>query len=179
MDNYLDIIPSELTEIILSYVAPIDLEKLSKILTTNINWGTVYYYAYGEYRKIDNYSEYRKTALLDLNNILKLGYTLEWMINLAVIYLPRKGIKEIPLQIENLLNLKSLYLSDNQIKIIPSQIGNLTNLKYLDLRNNQIKAIPCQLRELSNLEELNLAGNQVKERPRCFGDMMKRKIKLK
>ena len=55
---YIDIIPSELVEIIVSYVELPDLDNLVNLVTIPINWSTIYFYHFGEYKRI-NYMEYK------------------------------------------------------------------------------------------------------------------------
>jgi len=77
LDNYFNIIPSELAEIILSYVESLDLDNLINIITTPINWSTIYYYHFGEYRKI-NYNDYKTDlGLFELKSIFRLIHTLD------------------------------------------------------------------------------------------------------
>ena len=69
MDNYFNLLPSEITEIILSYLdTSQDLENISVLLTASINWGTIYSYHFGTYKKLD-YLEYLK--IIELTELIK------------------------------------------------------------------------------------------------------------
>src|SRR5665647_503828 len=126
---YFNDIPSELTEIILSYVNSEDLDNLIKLLHVKINWGTIHLYRFGDYEQID-YSDYiRKVGSFEFKTILKLPHTINYLMNMRDLYLFNLNIKEIPRQIGYLINLEELYLNINQIREIPSEIGRLSNLR--------------------------------------------------
>jgi len=148
MNNYFNIIPSELTEIILSYVESLNLHVLYNIIITPVDWSTVYYYHFGDYKRI-GFGEYELyLGLSELKNILRLPHTLDDMRNLEYLYINDRNIFRIPPQIRYLTRLKKLRLINNKINFIPPQIDDLTRLEVLDLSNNQITQLP---KEIGNL----------------------------
>lgn len=70
-DVYFLEIPSEMKEIIVSYLESKDLEPLNYVIKVNtLNWGQVYQHRFGKYRKI-NYEEY--ILLVDLTTFFYSG----------------------------------------------------------------------------------------------------------
>jgi len=63
--NYFDLVPSELNNIVISYLTPDSLEKLLSVFEIpNLNWSTINEYRFGIFKNVI-YTEY-------LNNISKL-----------------------------------------------------------------------------------------------------------
>lgn len=106
----------------------------------------------------------------DLFKLTKNLYDLYYSENL---YLNRKNLKEIPIELGKLVNLKQLDLSNNQIKTIPEELGNLVNLKELDLSNNKIVKIPKSFSNLKKLKSLYLSRNNIKEIPKELAELPK------
>ena len=72
-----------------------------------------------------------------LNNILKLGYSLEELDKQEELNLINNKIKYVTKEIDTLINLK---------------ISALNNLQELYLCNNQIQFVPKEIRVLPNLQ---------------------------
>ena len=93
--------------------------------------------------------------LLYLKKTLNLNRTIKDLINLQILFLDNKKLKEIPKEIRSLINLQTLYLYNNQLKEIPKEIpkeiGSLINLKELHLHNNQLKEISKEIKSPINL----------------------------
>lgn len=168
MDNngvYFHLLPNELNEIIFSYL---DSDDLPNVPILGLNWGSVHWFKYGQYIKL-NYNEYLKRVLLEeLRMFLKRSnknYSMEELTNLEILNLSRYQLEEIPASVGQMTNLRELYLYNNKLKEIPASIGQLTNLQLLSLSDNKLKEIPDSIGQLTNLQELYLYGNRLKEIP--------------
>jgi len=165
-NNYLNLIPSELVEIILSYVNSSDLDNINILLDTKVNYGTVYYYHFDNYKNV-GYTDYIKDlGLSELKEILKLEYAADNLLELDRSY---EDIEEIPSQIGYMSKLVRLYLGHNDIKEIPKEISKLTNLEMLDINDNKITIIPRAISQLTNVNWLDLSNNQIIKIPTEIG----------
>jgi len=174
LDLYINIIPSELTEIILSYIDSNNIDNIASLLTQKINWNIVNYYNSGEYskRSID-YSKYKiYLGLSEFRRILGLDQPLDALRYLQTLELIDRELVEIPTQIIYLPYLKKLYLNKNKLTSIPPQITNLKNLEVLHMSNNQITEISPGIGNLVNLRELFLDSNLIRSIPPEIGNLV-------
>jgi len=157
--NYYNLIPSELNEIIVSYLFSDELKTLLNTFILHVNWNTVHLYHFNAY-KSTSVSEYLiKLGVERLRDKLRLNYTVDQLINLQVLHLSYNQLTQVPPEIGNLTNLQILHLTGNQLTQVPPEIGNLTNLRQLFLGNNQVTQVPPEIGNLTNLQELSLMYN--------------------
>jgi Leucine-rich repeat (LRR) protein len=149
---YLNIIPSELDEIIISYLnEPDDVKNIGELLEVQINWGTVSYLNLGKFYNI-NFAEYlRYLGITKLRRSLNLNLSLDELLHIEELNLNQIQLTELPKEIGNLVNLKILNLGDNILENIPKEIGNLINLNKLNLNNNRLSQLPNEIFLLKKL----------------------------
>src|SRR5438876_786964 len=81
--GYFDIIPYELTEIIVSYF---DYDTFEHFNIDNLNYHAIYYYHFNQYKMILNKVAYEQyLGLDDLKKKLKLRYTLDELKELYIL----------------------------------------------------------------------------------------------
>jgi len=152
---YFNLIPSELTEIIISYISSLDLSNFNNLVNIKLNYDTIYYYHFGIYKRVNQKDYILDLGLSEFKDIFKSIYTLDELKDLKYFESASNQIKEIPRQIGNLINLKYLYLDHNQIREIPKEIGNLINLVLLNLSDNPIGYIPEYLDHMKDKIKIN------------------------
>jgi hypothetical protein len=172
MYTYFDIIPTELSDIIISFLDTEELEYFLNVFTEgsrNINWRFVFFLRFGIYQrnigKTDHLQWYQR--FLDIENLknkFELNLSIEELDTSIELNLSDRSIVEVPSEIKSLINLKRLNLSHNQIKDIPSFIGFLINLEFINFEFNQIGNVPDMSR-LINLRTLLLGYNPIKDIP--------------
>jgi len=156
--NYFNIVPSDVNNIILSYLYSDELITL--LFTYNllhVNWNTVHSYHFNEYKKLSS-SEYL-TRLLIEELIIKLWlpHNIDEMLNIKELNLSRYNLVQVPSVVFLLNNLETLDLSDNRLTQVPKGINKLTNLRVLYLDHNYIKDLPEGIFDnLNNLKQLSL-----------------------
>jgi hypothetical protein len=158
MDNYLNLIPSELTEIIISYLDELDdVKNIGNLIQSTINWGTISYYNLGKYKNL-SYDDYLMIlSIIILNKRFNLKYSLDEVLQVIyTIMINFRQLVHIPKEIFNFSKLTSLELQNNQLVRLPIEIGNLTNLQKLYLNNNQLIELPIEMGNLINLQYLDL-----------------------
>ncbi len=141
-------------------------KEFAKICKTEYLWSLLLKRDYTD-EKIKgktNRELYKLHKLLEWVNKYKIFKTknVNNLINLKILYIGGKQLKEIPKELGQLTNLEELYLDNNKLKEIPSELGQLTKLKLLDLNENKLKEIPKELGQLTNLKYLDLDYNQIK-----------------
>jgi len=168
--SYFELVPSDLNNIILSYLSIYELKKLLKQFNfTNLNWNTIHAYHFSSYQIINEFMlrvDYlNKLSLEDLlYNELRMNRKTNHFINIKYLDLGFRYLKKIPKGLNYLVNLQILNLDHNQIVKIPEGCFNgLTHLQILNLSNNLIEELQeGAFSTLSNLKELYLNNNRVK-----------------
>jgi hypothetical protein len=174
---YFDIIPPDLTSIIISYLSYDDFNAFVQFFDSGLfdpfntgMWGYIFFSHFGFHRKNMNQKEHLMwLSMENFKEIFKLGKNVqEPMDNVKAIILSNNHITNIPGEIGLLINLRFLNLSHNQIKNIPLTIAGLANLEVLNLSYNQIIDIPLSISSLQNLRILNLTHNQIEDVPHAI-----------
>src|SRR5579863_3883036 len=135
--RYLDLIPSELLELL---VYPLNNDDLLNFIQftniQNVLWPRVFEYHFGYHKKVskDGYTRYLNIERLkekwkDVSKINKC--TIDELVNLQQLNLAFHHVQEIPKEIGNLIRLQKLNLYVNRIRKIPKEISNLINLQEL------------------------------------------------
>lgn len=167
--DYLQLIPTELIEITISFLEYADLINFTTLIPypNLINWSTIHIYHFGSYTNVnkDKYMSYLtieslKNKLNPYTDCISL-LSQEEIYNLVRLDLSHKQLNSIPAEIGNLINLQKLYLFNNKLISIPTEISKLTNLRLLDLSHNQLISIPTEISKLKNLQLLDLSYNQL------------------
>ena len=160
--DYFQLIPTELIEILISFLNNDSLDSFIQCYSFNsLNLYIVFKYHFG-YHKNVNLSEYKRYLGLEtLKDKLKLKQSIEELSNLDKLYLNNNQLTSLPKEIGNLTSLQTLYLGDNQLTSLPGEIGNLTSLQRLDLYNNQLTSLPKEIGNLTSLYRLDLSDNQL------------------
>jgi len=110
--DYFNLTPSELNNIILSYLPFDDLVLLLKTFNwINLNWSVIHQYHFGEYNQIELNKYLTRLASESLIIKFKLRYTIDELLNLEMLSLYRVNVKRVPQEIEYLTNLIFLNLS--------------------------------------------------------------------
>src|SRR5436853_562240 len=129
METYFDVIPRELSNIIVSYIGYyLDLDRLIKSIPTliNLDWSVINSH-FPDERYIPNlrYEGYHKRLGIK-SLMIKLSFynlTIENMESLTSLDLSDRNLKDLPIEIGFLTNLRLLYLDHNQLTTIPKEIG--------------------------------------------------------
>ena len=173
METYFDLIPTDLSNIIVSYLNSDDLENFGlshTYLISIFNWSFVHSLHFGSFTIGIDYTEYLKLLQVEkLIKVLHLRYTINQLLNLQELYLINLQLKDIPKEIGDLSNLQMLNLKYNQLIDIPKEIGMLASLQRLDLSNNKLKNIPEGIYNLRNLQYLYLSSNYLTNIPKEIG----------
>jgi len=184
--DYFNLIPSDITNIIISYISSSeDLKALFDTFSLNnlnnfepkgskserqiavpvLNWSTIYQYHFGKYKQM-TMIEYMTTFSAEtLINNFKLEYTVNELLNLKKLSLPSRELTEIPPEIFDLTNLQDLSLNNNQITQVPKEIRRLTNLQELFLSNNKFIRVPPEISGMNSLQKLYLSSNRMVDAP--------------
>jgi len=152
--DYFNQVPSEINDIIISYLSSDDIMVLLKTFNIlNLNWETIHYYHFRKYKVAVTIPEYSMS--LELENMidrLDLNSTIDGLSKSTTLYLTSRKLERVPPEIRRLTNLKELYLYFNQLTEVPGAIlCELTNLIVLNLFNNQLTSIPKEICMLTNL----------------------------
>jgi len=181
--NCFELIPSELNNIIISYLEIDEIETLLNVFNIiNVNWNTIHVYHFGVYpsnRQQINKQEYLSRLEAEiLINKLDLRFNVDDLLNLKLLNLYNYDIREIPKEMGILTNLTTLDLGSNKIVQIPiDDFGQLTNLKMLDLSDNKINQISSDLLgKLTNLTTLDLSWNYIEEIPEAISILINLEI---
>jgi len=170
--DYFNLIPSELNNIIISYISFTDLKSLLNTFSLpNLNWSVIHDYHFNEYKSISLSDYLNKLSTESLINKLNLNYSIDELLNSNTFNLNDIGLTEIPPEIFNLNNLQYLSFEYNRITDVPLGISNLTNLIKLELTNNLLVEIPPGIFKLINLRELHLNRNYIKQVPPEIGTL--------
>jgi len=80
MENYLRLIPSELIEILISYLNYDDFNSLTYNYSFNLDWNIVFKYHFNYYKTINRKEYKRYLGIESLKNKLKLKQSIEYSI---------------------------------------------------------------------------------------------------
>ncbi|XP_056616034.1 leucine-rich repeat-containing protein 27-like [Triplophysa dalaica] len=90
-----------------------------------------------------------------------------------MIYMSRRGLREISEFVLNTTHVKSLYLEGNEITRLPEHFfSSLTSLVWLDLRNNELTNLPAGVGRHRCLKTLLLEDNPITELPPDLGNVI-------
>ena len=133
-NNYFDVVPVELSDIIISYLDNDNLQNfveiLSKNIKSNLNWRFINHLHFGSNKNIDQIEYQRFLDIEKLKNIFRLKETVDEVDKMTELNLIFRAIDNIPPAIASLKNLQILNLSVNRIKKISPEVTSLKNLKY-------------------------------------------------
>src|SRR5436190_10066635 len=170
-ENYFNLVPSELIEIIVSYLKYNDLQNfIETFQLTKLNWNAVHKYHFGNYPKSNSrpltYSRYQRLIGVEgVKIILGLKESIEEITSMKVLTLSNKELYSIPSEIFSLENLKILVLNRNHITSIPKEISKLFRLQELWIGKNELSSLPIELVQLEGLQLLDISFNKFTELP--------------
>lgn len=180
--NYLEFIPTELIDIVISLLPVDDVKSLYDILPYPelVNWFNIYkYYFEGSIRlpypsmDKDKYITYVSIEALKnkLTGTRLSGESIEKIFNKEIISLSNRGLSNLPKEIGVLTNLKTLNLLNNKLTSLPKEISNLTNLETLNLLGNKLTSLPKEIGNLTKLQDLDLDQNKLVSLPKELGNL--------
>ena len=190
--NYFEQIPSELNNIIVSYLYVNELDALFKtfkirvndfepkgskserqIAVPILNWGVIHEYRFGKYKNVSSSEYVNKIRAEMLIHQFYLPYTIDELLDIKFLDLSKKDIIEVYTEIFILNKLIGLDLSHNKIMQIPMELLVwLHNLERLDLSYNKITFIPTKISDLHNLKNLDLSHNKIQIIPKQLGNLL-------
>src|SRR5438552_2409774 len=111
--NFLDFIPSEIIEVLISYLEYDDFISLYNIdiHLSNLNYKLIYKYRkdiYDDSMTIEKYREH--LGLEDIKHKLNLNYDLNDIKHLKSLRLDRRGLKNVPNSVREFKELQGLYI---------------------------------------------------------------------
>jgi hypothetical protein len=183
----LDLLPSELLEILISYVEYSDYDNFDKILNRKIDYMAICRYRFGKgllkgkygYKKYlgceDLYTLFDKVRTftyhknpfinkyLHINamNRISIPPSIAEFSHLRELWIYDYPKIDLPKELKYLHNLEKFTVEESRLVSIPEVIFSLKNLTYLHISKSSITEIPSSIQALNKLEYINFYGNQI------------------
>ena len=97
---------------------------------------------------------------------------LEHPLDIKVLDLRKKKLKELPNTFDRLVNLHSIHLDRNKLSTLPPSIKDAKNLRYISIANNKFDSLPAEICAFKHLRVLDISNNYIPELSDCLGEMI-------